>query len=123
MDSFFVRSWWVPALRGLAGILFGVLALAWPGMTLVTLILLFAAYALVAGLASVAGAIRHRRTEDEWRIAMLAGVAGERVRHRERGGLAGAVLAHAHARGRAHAERGAQDPHRPAYCARPLTMA
>jgi uncharacterized membrane protein HdeD (DUF308 family) len=74
MDSFFVRSWWVPALRGLAGILFGVLALAWPGMTLVTLILLFAAYALVAGFASVAGAIRHRRTEDEWWIAMLLGL-------------------------------------------------
>lgn len=74
MESFFVRSWWVPALRGLAGILFGVLALAWPRLTLVSLIILFAAYALVAGVASVAGALRHRRTEDEWWVAMLLGL-------------------------------------------------
>lgn len=74
MDSFFVRSWWVPAMRGLAGILFGVLALAWPRLTLLTLILLFAAYALVAGFASVAGAIRHRRSDDDWWVALLLGL-------------------------------------------------
>lgn len=74
MESFLVRSWWVLALRGLAGVLFGVLALAWPGLTLLTLILLFAAYALVAGFASVAGAIHHRRTEDDWWVAMLLGL-------------------------------------------------
>lgn len=74
MESFFVRSWWVPALRGLAGIVFGVLALSWPRLTLLTLILMFAAYALVAGCASVAGAIRHRRTEDDWWVALLLGL-------------------------------------------------
>lgn len=74
VESFFVRSWWVLALRGLAGILFAVLALAWPGLSLLTLVGLFAAYALVTGLVSVAGAIRHRRTEDDWWVSMLLGL-------------------------------------------------
>jgi uncharacterized membrane protein HdeD (DUF308 family) len=74
MDSFFVRSWWVLALRGAAGILFAVLTLAWPGLTLLTLIGLFAAYALLGGIASVVGAIRHRRSEDDWWVGLLLGL-------------------------------------------------
>lgn len=74
MDSFFLRSWWVPALRGVAGILFGVLTLAWPGLTLLTLIALFAAYALLGGAVSVAGAIRHRPGDDDRWLAMLLGL-------------------------------------------------
>ena len=74
MEQFFLRAWWVLALRGAAAILFGVLALAWPGLTLLTLIYLFAAYALIAGCASVAGALRHRQTEDEWWVPMLLGL-------------------------------------------------
>jgi uncharacterized membrane protein HdeD (DUF308 family) len=72
MDNFFVRSWWVLALRGAAGILFAVLTLAWPGLTLLTLIALFAAYALIGGAVAVAGAIRHRRSEDDrWPVMLL----------------------------------------------------
>jgi uncharacterized membrane protein HdeD (DUF308 family) len=74
MDNFFVRSWWVLALRGAAGILFALLTLAWPGLTLLSLIALFAAYALIGGAASVAGALRHRRSEDDWWLGMLLGL-------------------------------------------------
>ena len=74
MEDFFIRSWWVPALRGIVAILFGLLALAWPGLTLLSLVGLFAAFALIAGIASVAGAIRHRRTEDDWWMALLLGL-------------------------------------------------
>jgi uncharacterized membrane protein HdeD (DUF308 family) len=60
MENIFLRAWWVPALRGVLGIVFAVLAIAWPGLTLLSLVALFAAYAILAGIASLAGALRHR---------------------------------------------------------------
>lgn len=47
------RVWWVLLLRGLAAIAFGVVALAWPGLTLVTLALFWGAYALVDGVTAL----------------------------------------------------------------------
>jgi len=74
MNSLFVRSWWMPAVRGVIAILFGILALAWPGMTLLGLIALFAAYALVSGAVSVAAAWRNRKTDEEWWLPFLLGL-------------------------------------------------
>lgn len=74
------RHWWVVALRGLAAILFGILAFVWPGMTLAVLVLLFGAYALVDGVLALIHAFRGE-AHHRWALALegivsvLAGIA------------------------------------------------
>ena len=51
------RYWWAVVLRGIAAILFGVVALVWPGPTVFVLVLLFGAYALVDGVFTLATAL------------------------------------------------------------------
>ena len=55
------RSWWIMAVRGAAAVIFGVLALIWPGITLLALILVFGAYAFVDGLFALVAAVRGRQ--------------------------------------------------------------
>jgi uncharacterized membrane protein HdeD (DUF308 family) len=50
------KCWWLLLLRGIAAIIFGVLAFIWPGLTLVTLVLLYGAFALVDGVLSLIAA-------------------------------------------------------------------
>jgi len=43
-------TWWLVALRGVAAVIFGILAFVWPKITLLTLIWLFGVYALINGV-------------------------------------------------------------------------
>jgi uncharacterized membrane protein HdeD (DUF308 family) len=52
------RNWWAIAIRGVAAIVFGILAFVWPGITLAALILLFGAYAVVDGIFTLIAALR-----------------------------------------------------------------
>lgn len=75
------RSWWILAWRGVLALLFGVLALLMPGPTVLSLVLLFAAYALLAGIVYLVGAVRNRRhatgshAPDWWLLLMLGVVS------------------------------------------------
>jgi uncharacterized membrane protein HdeD (DUF308 family) len=44
------ETWWLVALRGVAAILFGILAFIWPKITLLTLVWLYGAYAFINGV-------------------------------------------------------------------------
>ena len=74
MNELYSRSWWVLALRGGIAILFGLLALFWPGLTLLGLVALFAAYALLGGAVSVIGALRDRKRDEDWGLPFLLGL-------------------------------------------------
>lgn len=54
------RTWWMLAVRGLVGILFGILFFIWPLPSLGTLVLLFGAWALLDGTAAFSYAIADR---------------------------------------------------------------
>jgi uncharacterized membrane protein HdeD (DUF308 family) len=70
------RWWWTFILRGVAAILFGILALLWPGLAIEVLVLLFAAWALVDGAFTVITGIRTRDTDRSWWLEILQGVVG-----------------------------------------------
>jgi uncharacterized membrane protein HdeD (DUF308 family) len=66
----------MPAARGAVAIAFGVLALLWPNLTLLGLVALFSAYALITGAISIAAAIRNRKRDDQWWLMLIIGLAG-----------------------------------------------
>jgi len=69
------RNWWIFLLRGLAGILFGIITFIAPGISLAALVLLFGAYAVADGVLAMVAAVR-RRGEGRWGMLLLEGVAG-----------------------------------------------
>ena len=59
-----------------AAILFGLLTLVVPGLTLAALVLLFGAYALVDGIFNIVAAIRRRPDGPPWWALLLEGLVG-----------------------------------------------
>ena len=72
LTDFLARSWLAMLFRGVAAILFGVLAVAWPEISLFSLILIFAVYALADGTLSLVAALRAAVRPHWW--LMLDGV-------------------------------------------------
>jgi len=70
------RYWWVLLLRGVLAILFGVVAYAWPGLTLATLVMFFAAFVLVDGVFDVFHAFGGRKENENWWVLLLEGLLG-----------------------------------------------
>ncbi|MDQ7262858.1 HdeD family acid-resistance protein [Paracoccus sp. PS-1] len=66
--------WWVPLLRGIAAILFGLMALIWPGLTVYALLLVFGAYAIFDGVMAIVTAFRRKAADDRWWAWALDGV-------------------------------------------------
>lgn len=53
-----VHHWWLLTLRGVLAVIFGLLALIWPGVTFLVLAVVFGAYALADGIAAAVSAAR-----------------------------------------------------------------
>jgi uncharacterized membrane protein HdeD (DUF308 family) len=75
MSRTLARNWWLIALRGLLGALFGLIALFFPGPTILSLVLLFSAYMLVDGLFSLYAAGRAAFRHERWGVLLLQGLA------------------------------------------------
>jgi len=57
MLEYLSRYWWTLAVRGALAVVFGLVALIWPDITLRILVLLFGFYALVDGLLALAAVL------------------------------------------------------------------
>ena len=76
MAADLARNWWLLALRGVLGILFGIGAFVWPDATLAALVVVFGAYVFVDGIFAVIAGIGMRRQIDRWWLVVLEGAAG-----------------------------------------------
>jgi uncharacterized membrane protein HdeD (DUF308 family) len=76
MAELLARNWWVVALRGVIAVLFGLMALLWPGITLVALVYLFGAYVFVDGICTLATALQSHAERPRWWALLLEGLAG-----------------------------------------------
>jgi uncharacterized membrane protein HdeD (DUF308 family) len=68
------RNWWLFTVRGILGILFGLVALIFPGPTMLSLVILFSAYMLVDGVAAIVSAVRAMRRRDQWGLLIFEGL-------------------------------------------------
>jgi uncharacterized membrane protein HdeD (DUF308 family) len=74
MSALLAQNWWLVALRGVVGILFGIVALLFPGSTMLSLVILFSAYMLVDGAFAIASAVRAARRHERWGWLTLEGI-------------------------------------------------
>ena len=70
------RHWWVPVIRGIAAIVFGIIAFVYPGLTIATLVLFFGAWVLIDGIFRIVGAIGHRASDPDWGWHLVIGILG-----------------------------------------------
>jgi len=70
------RHWWVPVIRGIVAIVFGIIAFTHPGLAATTLVLFFGAWVLIDGIFRVVGAIGHRASDPDWGWHLVIGLLG-----------------------------------------------
>jgi uncharacterized membrane protein HdeD (DUF308 family) len=74
MSAILAQNWWAVAIRGVCGIIFGLVALFAPGATILTLVLFFSAYMLVDGIFGIVAAVRAASHHQRWGLLVLEGV-------------------------------------------------
>ncbi len=68
------QYWWLMLIWGILVALFGLCAIFWPHLTLLTLIFLFGAFALVNGVLGIVMAIQARHELSSWGATLAAGI-------------------------------------------------
>ena len=70
------RNWWALLIRGIAAVIFGILAFRWPGATLFAICILFGAYAFVDGVFAIVAAVRAAQAHERWWPFVIEGIVG-----------------------------------------------
>ncbi len=61
--------------RGIAAVLFGILTLVWPKLSLFVLVILFGVFAVISGITAVVAALRNTG-EQGWGFLLIEGILG-----------------------------------------------
>ena len=75
MEMVYTTNWSTLVLRGVASIIFGVIAFAWPGITLVALTILFGAFSFADGVLALVFAVQRGKRAHRW-LLVLDGLVG-----------------------------------------------
>lgn len=70
------RNWWALLIRGIAAVIFGILAFLLGNATWVVIGIMFGAYAFVDGVFAIVGAIRAAQAHERWWPFVLEGIVG-----------------------------------------------
>jgi uncharacterized membrane protein HdeD (DUF308 family) len=76
MADMLARNWGLVALRGVAGIIFGLLILSNPLLSLAVLMVFFGIYSFVDGVVTVVAAVANRRNQPRWGAYLVSGLLG-----------------------------------------------
>ena len=74
MSEVLADGWWAVGLRGILGILFGLICLLTPGVAVQVFVILFAAYMLVDGVFAIISGIKAARNGERWGLLILEGI-------------------------------------------------
>ncbi len=74
MSANLARNWWAIAIRGVAAVVFGIIAVLAPGVTVLSLVIAFSAYAFVDGAMGVVSAVRAAQRGETWTYLAAAGI-------------------------------------------------
>jgi uncharacterized membrane protein HdeD (DUF308 family) len=70
------KHWWQIALRGFLALIFGILVLAWPGVALAILAIIFGAYVFVDGIFTLVAAVNYKAGAGRRTWLFIRGIAG-----------------------------------------------
>jgi uncharacterized membrane protein HdeD (DUF308 family) len=70
------QFWWMTLLRGIFWILFGIVILATPGISLLSLTLALGAVIFIDGILNIANAFSGRHMHEDWWVLLLVGLTG-----------------------------------------------
>lgn len=76
MNTIMFRHWWALALRGILALLFGLVALFWPRLTLEVLVICFGAFAMISGIFALVVALGDRKIHAGWGVLLAEGLVG-----------------------------------------------
>lgn len=74
MIDVLVKNWWAFVIRAVLAILFGLIALFMPGVTMLALVLVFAAYTIADGVLAIVSGVRAAKQHERWTLLVFVGI-------------------------------------------------